>query len=86
MQTAKRGALGGASNEAGANHRAGVAALLATYGLLGEPVPWLRSEARPVLLRMEADLHVDDVVVELFDGARAFMQAKLTASRKAFED
>jgi hypothetical protein len=86
MQTAKRGALGGASNEAGANHRAGVAALLATYGLLGEPVPWLRSDACPVLVRMEADLHVDDVVVDLADGTRAFMQAKLTAGGKAFED
>ncbi|MEV3972811.1 NACHT domain-containing protein [Streptomyces sp. NPDC050698] len=85
MQMVKRGALGGASNEAGANHRAGVAALLATYGLLGEPVPWLRSDARPVLLRMEADLHVDDVVVDLLDGTRAFMQAKLTAGTKAFE-
>ncbi|MEV5385710.1 NACHT domain-containing protein [Streptomyces sp. NPDC052721] len=86
MQQAKRGALGGASNEAGANHRAGVAALLATYGLLGEPVPWLRSDARPVLLRMEADVHVDDVVVDLSDGSRAFMQAKLTAGSKAFEE
>ncbi|MFI1018183.1 NACHT domain-containing protein [Streptomyces sp. NPDC020965] len=86
MRTAKRGALGGASNEAGASHRAGVAALLAVYGLLGEPVPWLRSGAPPVLLRMEVDLHVDDVVVDLGDGTRAFMQAKLSAGRKAFED
>ncbi|MGW6769240.1 NACHT domain-containing protein [Streptomyces sp. NPDC055037] len=86
MRTAKRGALGGASNEAGASHRAGVAALLAVYGLLGERVPWLRSGAPPVLLRMEADLHVDDVVVDLGDGTRAFMQAKLSAGRKAFED
>ncbi|MFE1037028.1 hypothetical protein ACFW40_34815 [Streptomyces sp. NPDC058807] len=63
-----------------------MAALLATYGLLGEPVPWLRSNACPVLVRMEADLHVDDVVVDLADGTRAFMQAKLTAGSKAFED
>ncbi|MFD0042447.1 NACHT domain-containing protein [Streptomyces anulatus] len=86
MRTAKRGALGGASNEAGASHRAGLAALLAAYGLLGEPVPWLRSDAPPVLLRLEADLHVDDVVVGLRDGTRAFIQAKLSAGRKAFED
>ncbi|MFE1764665.1 NACHT domain-containing protein [Streptomyces angustmyceticus] len=86
MRTAKRGALGGASNEAGAGHRAGVAALLAVYGLLEEPVPWLRAGAPPALLRMEADLHVDDVVVDLHDGTRAFMQAKLSASGKAFKD
>ncbi|MBO8197734.1 NACHT domain-containing protein [Streptomyces smyrnaeus] len=35
---------------------------------------------------MEADLHVDDVVVDLYDGTRAFIQAKLTARNKAFED
>ncbi|WP_282704020.1 NACHT domain-containing protein [Streptomyces sp. CC219B] len=86
MQAARRGALGGASNEAGASHRAGVAALLAAYGLLGEPVPWLRSDACPVLLRMEADLHVDDVVVDLADGTRAFMQAKLTAGQQTYKD
>ncbi|MFC7866456.1 NACHT domain-containing protein [Streptomyces murinus] len=86
MQAARRGALGGASNEAGASHRAGVAALLAAYGLLGEPVPWLRSDACPVLLRMEADLHVDDIVVDLADGTRAFMQAKLAADQHAYRD
>ncbi|MEV6204545.1 NACHT domain-containing protein [Streptomyces sp. NPDC051771] len=35
---------------------------------------------------MEADLHVDDVVVDLADGTRAFVQAKLNASDKAFKD
>ncbi|MEU0414755.1 hypothetical protein ABZ307_44290 [Streptomyces griseorubiginosus] len=63
-----------------------MAALLAAYGLLGEPVPWLRSDAPPVLLRMEADLHVDDIVVDLADGTRAFMQAKLTAGKQAYQD
>ncbi|OEJ21639.1 hypothetical protein AS594_39655 [Streptomyces agglomeratus] len=86
MQETRRGALGGASSEAGASHRAGIAALVAVYGLLGEPVPWLRSQAAPVLLRMEADLHVDDVVVDLADGTRAFMQAKLSTGDKAFKD
>ncbi|WP_024760916.1 NACHT domain-containing protein [Streptomyces exfoliatus] len=86
VSTARRGALGGSSNEAGANHRAGIAALVAVHGLLGERVPWLRSAATPVLLRMEADLHVDDVVVDLADGTRAFVQAKLNASDKAFKD
>ncbi|MFE3861891.1 NACHT domain-containing protein [Streptomyces goshikiensis] len=35
---------------------------------------------------MEADLHVDDVVVDLTDGTRAFVQAKLNAGDKAFKD
>ncbi|MGW2272215.1 hypothetical protein [Streptomyces yangpuensis] len=84
MNVAKPGALGGANNEAGASHRAGIAALAAVYGLLGEPIPWLRSDAIPVKLRMEADLHVDDVVVDLGDGTTAFMQAKLSPGAAAF--
>ncbi|MFF2792844.1 hypothetical protein ACFVT6_39910 [Streptomyces sp. NPDC058049] len=84
MNTAKAGALGGASNEAGASHRAGTAALVAVYGLLGEQIPWLRSDAVPMTLRMEADLHVDDVVVDLADGTTAFMQAKLSPNAAAF--
>ncbi|MFJ1618452.1 NACHT domain-containing protein [Streptomyces sp. NPDC088249] len=84
MNTARPGALGGASNEAGASHRSGIAALIAGYGLLGEAVPWLRSDAVPVKLRMEADLHVDDVVVDLADGTTAFIQAKLSPTAAAF--
>ncbi|MEU3755755.1 hypothetical protein AB0H17_23765 [Streptomyces olivoreticuli] len=37
-------------------------------------------------LRMEADVHVDDVVVELADGTRAYVQAKLSGSSAAFTD
>ncbi|MGY5115965.1 NACHT domain-containing protein [Streptomyces sp. 900105755] len=85
MQAARPGALGGAKNEAGATHRAGVAALLVTYGVLGEAVPWLESSSVPTTLRMEADLHVDDVVLDLSDGTRAFIQAKLSGSDKAFK-
>ncbi|MEV6757306.1 NACHT domain-containing protein [Streptomyces sp. NPDC051214] len=86
MQTARPGALGGAKNEAGATHRAGIAALLATHGLLGEAVPWLESSSVPTTLHMEADLHVDDVVVDLVDGTRVFIQAKLSGADKAFKD
>ncbi|MGJ5832029.1 NACHT domain-containing protein [Streptomyces ossamyceticus] len=86
MQAARAGALGGATNEAGATHRAGIAALLVTYGLLGEGVPWLKSSAPVVTLRLEADRHVDDVVVDLADDTCAYMQAKLSASPKAFQD
>ncbi|MFF0484989.1 NACHT domain-containing protein [Streptomyces sp. NPDC004435] len=84
MNTARPGALGGASNEAGASHRSGIAALIAVYGLLEEGVPWLRSDAVPVKLRMEADLHVDDIVVDLADGTTAFIQAKLSPTPAAF--
>ncbi|MFD5516995.1 NACHT domain-containing protein [Streptomyces sp. NPDC127066] len=34
---------------------------------------------------MEADLHVDDVVIDFADGTRAFMQAKLGANKREFE-
>ena len=86
MTSPRRGAIGGAANEDGAEHRAGVAALVVAYGLLGEQVPWLASEAAPVGLQMEADVHVDDVVVDLADGSRAFMQAKLDGNSQAVKD
>ncbi|MEV7668977.1 NACHT domain-containing protein [Streptomyces albidoflavus] len=35
---------------------------------------------------MEADLHVDDVVLDLSDGTCAFIQAKLSGADKAFKD
>src|SRR5262245_13290193 len=77
MSEAERGPRGGAANEAGANHRAGVAALLATYGLRGEGARWLASDAAPMEIALEAYTHVDDVVVILADDSRAFIQAKL---------
>jgi hypothetical protein len=74
-----RGATGGAANEAGAAHRAGIAAVVVTHGLRGERVPWLASDYAPVRLTLEADAHVDDLVIELGDGSRAFIQAKLSS-------
>jgi len=74
-----RGATGGAANEAGAAHRAGIAAVVMTHGLRGERVPWLASAAAPVRLTLEADAHVDDLIVELGDDTRAFIQAKLSS-------
>ncbi|MFJ2960183.1 NACHT domain-containing protein [Streptomyces sp. NPDC087270] len=63
-----------------------MAALVVVYGLLGEQVPWLSSAAVPVALQMEADVHVDDVVVSLDDGSRVFMQAKLDGRSDAVGD
>lgn len=79
----RRGALGGAANEAGAEHRAGVAALAVSYGLLGQRLPWLSSTAPPQRLHMEADVHVDDIVVDLTYDSRAFVQAKLSGTKAA---
>ncbi|WP_405967703.1 NACHT domain-containing protein [Streptomyces sp. NBC_00015] len=74
-----RGALGGAANEAGAVHRAGIAALVTVHGLRGEGVPWLASDTPPVQIHLEADTAVDDIVVRFADGSRAFIQAKASS-------
>ncbi|MDI5968376.1 NACHT domain-containing protein [Streptomyces sp. SL13] len=86
MRPPSKGALGGAANEAGSGHRAGAAALIVTYGLLGERVPWLRSTAAPLRILLEADESVDDIVVELADGAQALIQAKAGGSAKDLKD
>jgi hypothetical protein len=83
----ERGALGGAANEVGSLHRGGVAALIAVHGLRGEPVPWLASGASPSRILLEADVHVDDILVDLEDGTRALIQAKASSGTgKPFED
>ena len=86
MAVPSAGALGGARNEAGSGHRAGIAALIITYGLLEERVPWFKSTAPPVRLRLEADDRVDDIVVTLGDGSRVFIQAKQAGSKGDLND
>ncbi|MFD5406761.1 NACHT domain-containing protein, partial [Streptomyces griseorubiginosus] len=74
-----KGAVGGAANEVGAMHRAGVAALVAVHGLRGESVPWLASDSPPVQIDLESDFSVDDILVRFADGSKAFIQAKASS-------
>ncbi|MFF7130820.1 NACHT domain-containing protein [Streptomyces sp. NPDC008196] len=71
--------MGGAANEVGAMHRAGVAALVAVHGLRGENVPWLASDSPPVQIDLESDFSVDDILVRFADGSKAFIQAKVSS-------
>lgn len=78
---AKRSSLGGAADEAGGAYRAGVAAVIAAHLLYGWDLKALglpKGAAVPNTLRLEADEAVDDIVVELSGGGRAFLQAKRT--------
>lgn len=73
-----RGAVGGAAAEAGSVHRAGIAAIVVVHGLVGQRVQWLPHNRAPVRISLESDSAIDDIVIELEDGSRAFIQAKLT--------
>jgi ATPase family protein associated with various cellular activities (AAA) len=75
---AARGAIGGAANEAGAVHRAGIAAIVVVHGLIGQRVPWLPLDSVPLRVQLEGDAEIDDIVIDLECGARAFVQVKLT--------
>lgn len=77
-----RGAVGGASNEAGAAFRSGVAAWIIAHGLQGSDLPGLRPDDRgvPDLVSLETDDAVDDIAVTLSNGSKAFFQAKSTIS------
>lgn len=83
-----RSALGGASDELGADFRAAVAAYVVCFGLAGRPLPflWLRQDESsiPLLVRLETDAPVDDVYVRLRGGNELFIQAKhrVTLSRR----
>lgn len=80
-RTAWPGPLGGAGGEAGSIHRSGVAAFVAAHALAGEPLLSLelpRERSVPVSLALEADSHVDDLVVTLPEDARCYVQAKVS--------
>ncbi|WP_157968748.1 NACHT domain-containing protein [Streptomyces geranii] len=55
--------------------------MIAAYGLLGERVPWLSSLAAPERMLLEADVHVDDIAVDMADGSHVFIQAKNSGDR-----
>lgn len=51
---------------------------MVVHGLVGQHVPWLPHDVTPVRVGLESDTEIDDVVIELDDGSRAFVQVKLT--------
>lgn len=75
---AARGAIGGSGGEIGSAHRAGAAALIVVYGLLGREVEGLLPHAGgpPVQVRMETDDPTDDILCRSTLGKRAWVQAK----------
>ncbi len=76
---ASSGAIGGSSNEDGADFRASVAAWAVSLGLAGHSLSCLDfSPAIPVCVSFETDNSVDDIEIVLRDGARIFVQCKLS--------
>ena len=79
MITASRSQIGGAAGESGALYRSSVAAYFVAHGLRGQAPKWLQLSGRlaiPVGVRLETEHPVDDVLVDLTDGGRIFVQAK----------
>ena len=79
MITESRSQIGGAAGESGALYRASVAAYFVAHGLRGRGPTWLQlsdNAAIPVGVRLETEHPVDDVLVDLTEEGRAFVQAK----------
>lgn len=76
----RAGGLSGADNEAGGLYRANVAAYFATHLLRGLPIEELdlNGAGVPISLELEADDAVDDIVLRLAGGGRAWVQTKRT--------
>jgi hypothetical protein len=80
MSKTNRGPVGGAGDEAGGQHRRGLAALFAAHGLNGLPLEGLPVGGERAIVEavgLESDFPVDDVFVQL-RGGRLFIQAKRT--------
>src|SRR5690625_846868 len=69
------GNSGGAANELGSLHRSGAAAFLAIHAMVGRLVEG-RIGAIPHRIFLEASEAVDDIVVEMIDGSKWFLQCK----------
>ncbi|MGN3958317.1 NACHT domain-containing protein [Streptomyces sp. WAC8370] len=72
---------GGRGNEAGSLHRSGFAALLASYGLRGVPLPFFVGDGlNPKVkgLQFETEDAVDDIRCTMTDGTYVVFQAKRT--------
>jgi hypothetical protein len=70
---------GGQANEAGSVYRRGVAGIVAAHGLLSKGIAALGlpdAGPYPVSIAFETTDAVDDIVTELSDGTRVYMQAK----------
>lgn len=72
------GERGGAANELGSLHRSGAAAFLAVHGMLGRAIEG-RPGAIPERVYLEASEDVDDIVVQMTDGAKWYLQCKRSA-------
>lgn len=72
------GSTGGSSNEQGSRHRSGTAAFLAVHAMVGKAVEG-RPGAIPSRIYLEAAEHVDDIVVQMSDGAKWYLQCKRSA-------
>ena len=77
--SASRGAIGGASGDAGVEYRRAVAAYAVAHGLSSLPLSgfgFSGSEALVAAVSLETDSAVDDIRVDFTSGASAFVQAK----------
>lgn len=77
-----KSSAGGAANEGGSLHRSGTAAIFAVHGLTGSPVLGLAG-CVPTGIALETGDDVDDIRVEMRNGARWFIQAKTSANKDA---
>jgi hypothetical protein len=75
---APRQSLGGAADELGSAHRAGVGTYLIVHGLCGLAVPGLLDDAagRPILVLAESDSPPEDLECRFSGGPSAWLQCK----------
>jgi hypothetical protein len=76
-----RGAIGGASGDAGVEYRRAVAAYLVAHGLTAVPVSGFgvpSSKSTVTAVSLETDDPVDDITIEFGSGWRCYVQARRT--------
>jgi hypothetical protein len=85
--SASRGAIGGASGDAGTEYRRAVAAYVVVHGLADLPLSGFGFSGRAAMVEkvnLETDDPVDDIRIDYTSGASSFVQAKrrLTGGRQ----
>jgi hypothetical protein len=78
-ESASRGAIGGASGDAGVEYRRAVAAYTVAYGLADLPLSGFGFSGRHAMVAkvsLETDDAVDDIRIDYVGGASSFVQAK----------